>query len=229
MAISDSDFHRLCDEFVHKHVRCRISCLIDSIAKSEETQEALGIDQDELINVMGVRYFQLPYQSTLVWEQDGAFCCLLLQERYTPDNWEELKDDFSSGSLEPAASVKLDVLQAANPDVVADDIGWHEAVAYFRHTGAIPAGVKDKVICDCPDDVDVDEDCIDEALEHWIISADLAYWFNHWLDEPEAVSDSVFDDGFWVWGRSTSGQSIALDGCIRQVVRKLHDITDIVD
>lgn len=52
-----------------------------------------------------------------------------------------------------------------------------------------------------------------EALEHWCVSDWLA-------GKLEEQGEMVLDDfyGLTIWGRTTSGQSISMDGCIRAIV-----------
>lgn len=47
-----------------------------------------------------------------------------------------------------------------------------------------------------------------EALEHWVVSD----WLARQLEQREQMVARF--GGVWIWGRTTSGQSIALDGCI---------------
>jgi len=56
-----------------------------------------------------------------------------------------------------------------------------------------------------------------EALEHWIVSDYLA-------DKLEAAGEMVLRDfmGLTIWGRTTSGQSILLDGVICGIYNELH-------
>ena len=56
-----------------------------------------------------------------------------------------------------------------------------------------------------------------EVLEHWIVTD----WLADRLEEQgEAVCKDFY--GLTVWGRTTSGQSIALDGVISQIHKNLH-------
>jgi hypothetical protein len=56
-----------------------------------------------------------------------------------------------------------------------------------------------------------------EVLEHWLVS--------NWLAEKLQANDEIVVDdlyGLTVWGRTTSGQAISMDGVIRQIVRNLY-------
>lgn len=54
-----------------------------------------------------------------------------------------------------------------------------------------------------------------EILEWWFVDYGL---YAHLKEAGEPV----LSDGFYyLWGRTTSGQSISMDGCIRSLVRKL--------
>ena len=56
-----------------------------------------------------------------------------------------------------------------------------------------------------------------EVLEHWIVTD----WLADRLEEQgEAVCKDFY--GLTIWGRTTSGQSIALDGVICQIHKNLH-------
>ena len=56
-----------------------------------------------------------------------------------------------------------------------------------------------------------------EVLEHWIVTD----WLADRLEEQgEAVCKDFY--GLTIWGRTTSGQGIALDGVISQIHKNLH-------
>jgi hypothetical protein len=61
------------------------------------------------------------------------------------------------------------------------------------------------------------EDEYDEALEHWLISDWLA---DRLAERGEMVSKDIL--GLTVWGRQTSGQSIALDCVICDIYNELQ-------
>ena len=83
--------------------------------------------------------------------------------------------------------------------------------------------------CECGDadeDTEIDEDygtcenCYDpdpiEALEHWIV----APWFGGKLkDHGEMVTEFL---GLTIWGRTTSGQAIKMDGVINSIYDEVH-------
>ncbi|NCC40910.1 MAG: hypothetical protein EOM21_15975 [Gammaproteobacteria bacterium] len=56
-----------------------------------------------------------------------------------------------------------------------------------------------------------------EVYEHWLISGWLA---DKLREKGEAVCDDLM--GLTVWGRSTTGQSIAIDRVIEQICRELN-------
>tara|TARA_R100000008_G_scaffold75609_1_gene54949 strand:+ start:178 stop:510 length:333 start_codon:yes stop_codon:yes gene_type:complete len=59
-----------------------------------------------------------------------------------------------------------------------------------------------------------DEDCPEEALEHWLVSDWLA---NRLREEGEMVADFM---DMTIWGRTTSGQAILLDSVIEDIYNK---------
>ena len=65
------------------------------------------------------------------------------------------------------------------------------------------------------------QDDLIEALEHWIVSD----WF---ADKLIAKGEMVTKDflGLNIWGRTTSGQAIFLDGVIEQIYDSLGKQTD---
>lgn len=59
-----------------------------------------------------------------------------------------------------------------------------------------------------------------EALSHWIVSEWLA---DRLRDKGEMVSDDIH--GLTVWGRTTSGQAIAMDSVIQSIYNDLQEQT----
>lgn len=60
-----------------------------------------------------------------------------------------------------------------------------------------------------------------EALEHWIVSDWLA---DKLIAEGEMITKDFL--GLTIWGRTTSGQSIFLDGVIERIYNSLNRQTD---
>ncbi|SFF32959.1 hypothetical protein [Paracidovorax wautersii] len=73
------------------------------------------------------------------------------------------------------------------------------------------------------DDLRIEPDSID-VYEHWIVSGNFA----HWLEKRgEIVSDGEAVDGLIIWGRTTTGQSISMDGTVQAIVADV--LSDEVD
>ena len=59
--------------------------------------------------------------------------------------------------------------------------------------------------------------CYDEIYEHWLCDT-------YTKDVLKSYGETVFEFGnLEVWGRTTTGQSISLDGVIRRIVKELDD------
>lgn len=59
-----------------------------------------------------------------------------------------------------------------------------------------------------------------EVYEHWIVSPWLA---EKLAEKGERIEPDFF--GLAVWGRTTTGQGIAMDGVIRDIVKELHSVS----
>lgn len=62
-----------------------------------------------------------------------------------------------------------------------------------------------------------------EVYEHWIVSGNFA----HWLEEQGQVVSTEAVDGLTIWGRTTTGQSISMDGVVQSIVADV--LSDKVD
>jgi len=60
-----------------------------------------------------------------------------------------------------------------------------------------------------------------EALEHWIVSADLA---RHLTERGEMVGEVC---GLTIWGRTTSGQAISSDSVIEDILDHLSTLSPV--
>lgn len=65
-----------------------------------------------------------------------------------------------------------------------------------------------------------------EIFEYWIVDGDMA----RWLEKSGEVVARDFADALTVWGRTTTGQSISMDGEISDIVneRYAHEIEQII-
>ena len=96
---------------------------------------------------------------------------------------------------------------------------------------AEPEDDTEQAIQDAADDVDLDvaqEEWRDQRretctpLEYWVVSDWLAR-------QLSARGEVVISDyyGLTIWGRQTSGQAIAIDYVIRQIVRAMHEENEV--
>ena len=78
--------------------------------------------------------------------------------------------------------------------------------------------MQERDISEICDDQHIDPDPV-EALEHWVVDR----WFASRLqDEGEMVSNECTPDGWWVWGRRTSGQAISMDHVVIAIAAKMQ-------
>jgi len=66
-----------------------------------------------------------------------------------------------------------------------------------------------------PEDYEIEERQ-SEIFEHWIVSS----YFGEKLREKGEVVESIHD--VLIWGRTTTGQSIMLDGVVQSIYEELH-------
>lgn len=112
-------------------------------------------------------------------------------------------------------------LFSASPDyeAAATDNGWEAAPdGGFREpaTGSISTADSWEALCD-EQDIDAD-DYRREVFEHWVISRWLA-------DRLRARGETVAEDLMGlgpIWGRTTTGQSVAMDEVICDIYDELH-------
>ncbi len=66
------------------------------------------------------------------------------------------------------------------------------------------------------DDDDFDATDFQEVYEHWVVESDLAYMLR---EQGETVVDEW---GLDIWCRTTTGQSITMDCCVRDIAKKWY-------
>jgi len=146
-----------------------------------------------------------------------------------PDEFIELfvKDDWKTPATEAILAMDLDDLEGISEDweaaLVAAGVpeGCDDTDEYFKAHPEALGGLREAVLAQVDDyqkiceDLELESEQI-EALEHWAVSA--------WLAKKLAAKGEIvggFAD-FHVWGRRTSGQSIAMDSVIEEITSELY-------
>lgn len=163
------------------------------------------------------------YKATIEY-QIGDLSYDTIQSICSKDDWEEsgrsfIMEDADFDQLEEVADMFgywSDVLSECGlPDGVEDVAEYVEAhpVAGPKIREAVEKLVDDWEEVGLAFDLDPDHV---EAYEHWIVTG----WLGRKLEEKgEMVCDDIL--GMVVWGRKTTGQSIALDYVMEQIAVEL--------
>lgn len=134
---------------------------------------------------------------------------LLQQDHYVDDLMEVIvQRDYVEPALE-----HLDNIEADDTDIeIARDLTDYYETNAVRIAIEYDPGLAEE-FCDMAG-IEPHEH---EALEHWIISDYLA-------DHLEHQGESVIRDfyGLTIWGRTTSGQAIDMDGVIRRIAENIQ-------
>ena len=142
----------------------------------------------------------------------------------------------SDNCIPPCASNLLKLFQiGVIPDEPRDD--WEEPVAWFIRNDATKDELEAIAGMEIEDDLDATREgvletvedfeevgreynldpYVTEIYEHWIVDR---YFYQALLAEGQIVFEF---GGMLIWGRTTTGQSISLDGVIRRMTRELPD------
>jgi len=234
-----------CHQLVEREVIHCASYMMSSLLQSENVAD---VDQDDLFNLcesfeswqetfennapddctvefQGETHFIPEDYRILVYvvcagEDTKVFSCL-------DDAWVYLEDLVPADDDETLATVQS--MNWNEPGDVTIAGKSYSVIEDETHTqddaDIIAAGIADELIVldfddayeqVCNDELGIyDRDSL-EVLEHWIVTS----WFAHKLQEHGQVVGEVFD--FYIWGRTCSGQSIAMDGIIRSIADSME-------
>lgn len=218
----------LAGRLVQREVVCCVSSLMTGVMRLsqlvsyEEMQDALSTDSDELSKLFVRQDYEEAARAFImddadldqleeIAEQHGYWRDVLADAK-VPEVWADDPDEDGDRFW------GLKDSNAVHDAVYADEDDAREA-AIESVLPAIRACVWGLVNTDdefrwvC-NEYNLDTDQL-EVYEHWVISD----WLQRKLAEKGEITGDVC--GLTIWGRCTSGQSISLDGVIREITQEL--------
>jgi len=215
----EGKFQDACSRYVNANVQFCVSSLMYDIGQNlEECSRIFDFDYDEAMGWFQRDDWQEPVESRIdeadlseledVAQIVGWWDDVLIEagvpEVYATtierDRWgfigceADLFDDEDE-AIEAARESVIDTIREEVKALITNDSEYREVAEYF---GLDPYTW--------------------EIYEHWVVDRYFA------KRELETRGHVVFDfGGMTIWGRPTTGQSISLDGVIRDIVRELDD------
>lgn len=186
---SDSRVNQsICADLVRRDIKLCCSMLVDSLVKASSS-DTLGALDIQFEDLAQVMSQPDYEQAVLEWIEDDASIDDLVEAGLI----EKPKGDEDDVQIENAG----DNLRKVAADNARGMTAEQHQGLYTDH---------DIVSTSSTEDI--------EALEHWVVDSH----FGGKLGEfGEMVSSDIFPDGWTVWGRATSGQSIYMDSVIKAV------------
>lgn len=240
---NESLFQRACAEWVNRNIGHCVSNLMYDIGKNlEASAEVFDFDPDEARG-----WFEVPDNEEAVRQfilHDADFD-QLEEAAEIAGYWDDALEQANVPSplKEEKAKVEAEVerlgaawvecedpeqskMLMADRDALQDQLDeLDDLEAYVNSQGKMKA-LRQAVL-----DLYTEPDEYARAVSEFDLEPDYSEIYEHWVvnsgwaeEELKAQGQVVFDFcGLTIWGRQTTGQSIALDHCIRSHLRSLPD------
>lgn len=216
---------KLADRLVSSHTLVLASELIMGIQNlnsygPKTLKECFDVDDEKLESLRYVRDHEETFNNTVDDADDIETLSQICAEARLV--WDDIctKADVPDVLCDDDTSVSAPWLVAVgdtyvffNKNLDAQNYALELAIDKVRDVIKAEPDVDYVAFCNNYEDInEVDR----EILEHWIVDKDLA---TELLQNGEAVVDVC---GLFIWGRTTSGQSVAMDWCIQQIAFDLY-------
>ena len=212
----ESKFQQACSLWVGRNIGWCVSSLMCDIGQNlEECSRIFDFDYDEALDWFRSEDWKEPVENLIcdadlddlerIADMVGCWDDVLIESdvpevtSVTDENgadWyifsgQERSYDDEDDAIEAARLSVIDVIREKVSDLITNDNEYREIA----------------------DEFDLDPDT-HEVYEHWQLQ-------ERWTArELEAHGETVFEfGGMMIWGRCTTGQSLALDGVVRNIVR----------
>lgn len=218
----ESKFQDACSRYVTHNVHFCVSSLMYDIGQNlEECSRIFDFDYDEAMGWFQREDWVEPVENRL----DEADLGELEDVAQTVGWWDDVLDECDVPAVEEVLRDDAEDSEWRFVDTVEhwfDD--EDEAIEAARNSVIDKIREKVKALItndseyrDVADYFNIDPETW-EVYEHWVVDRYFA------KRELEPRGHVVFDfGGMTIWGRQTTGQSISLDGVIRNIVRELDD------
>jgi hypothetical protein len=186
---SNSSANQLvCADLVRRNVKFCCSMLVSSLVKASSS-DTLGALDIQFEDLAQVLSQPDYEQAVIEWIEDDASIDDLVEAELI----EAPKDDEDDVQIENAGDTLRKVAARNARKMTAEQL-----IGLYTDHDIARTSSTDEI----------------EALEHWIVDSH----FGKKLGEfGEMVSSDIFPDGWTIWGRTTSGQSISMDYVIAAV------------
>lgn len=201
--IDESAFQSACDRYVQANIVCCISSLMCDIGRNlEASSDIFNFDYDESCG-----WFSRPDYETAA------------------DNFVENADLDDLETIAEQHGYWSDVIDETRLQFGFDGESEEEEFEEWVETEPVKDSIRERVyklvtdqeayewVCN---EFSLDYD-YDDVYEHWAVDR----WF---AQELQSRGHLVFEfSNFLVWGRQTTGQSISLDGVVRDIVKNMDE------
>jgi len=210
----ESRFQRVCGAYVRHHIGPCVSSLMYDVGQNlEDCSRIFDFDYDEAIN-----WFQVPdYETAVDYFIDSADLDDLETIADMVGDWSDVIDDIPKAYEESAgAGFTIESLGLRGDDEY--DLNQEALEASIKEIRAkVKAMISNQSYQEISEHFNLEPD-YNEALEFWVLNE------GYFMNELQARGEIVFEFcNLRIWGRTTSGQAISIDGVIRRMVRDLPE------
>lgn len=213
----ESRFQRVCGAYVSRHIGPCVSSLMYDVGQNlEACSRIFDFDYDEALG-----WFQVPdYESAVDYFIDDADLDDLKTIADMVGYWSDVVGDIPTAvEMEDEDGTITYVIPSIGISETDEDNANNRALEAF--IGQIRTKVKAKISGQSYQEIseyfNLEPD-YNEALEHWVLNE------GYFMNELQARGEIVFEFcNLRIWGRTTSGQSIAIDYVISKMVRDLPE------
>lgn len=211
----ESSFQRVCDAYVRRHIGPCVSSLMYDVGQNlEECSRIFDFDYDEALG-----WFQVPdYESAVDYFIDNADLDDLETIADMVSSWSDVIGDIPT-AIEVAPEdggwvIESLGLRGEDEDEVNQE-ALEKSIKEIR--SKVKAMISNQSYQEISEHFNLEPD-YNEALEFWVLNE------GYFMNELQARGEIVFEFcNLRIWGRTTSGQSIAIDYVTTQMVKSLPE------
>lgn len=206
----ESRFQRVCGAFISHNVIYCVSGLMYSIAQNlEQSSEIFDFDYDEAIGWYQQDDWEEPVEGFICNDAD------LDQLEWIANEFGDWDDVLNAVGYETYCDMQNEMDQ--DPVDFAEWLGHQGPVCEDALRKAVSELITEPGHYQTVSQEYGLDPYIHEVYEHWLVDS-------YFAEQLRAAGEVVFEfQNMTIWGRTTTGQSISIDGVIRRMVRELDE------